>query len=87
MHLALKQEATRHAGANLLQQQAKFDQTAPVMVTSCGRLWLSTSLALRNDLLRMCPVASNSPLYKTLLSVRTVGTSRFAGRTRFIESQ
>ena len=25
MHLTLKQEATRPAGANLLQQQAKFD--------------------------------------------------------------
>ena len=25
MHLTLKQEATRRAGANLLQQQAKFD--------------------------------------------------------------
>jgi hypothetical protein len=26
MHLTLKQEATRPAGANILQQQAKFDQ-------------------------------------------------------------
>jgi transposase InsO family protein len=25
MHLILKKEATRHAGANILQQQAKFD--------------------------------------------------------------
>lgn len=25
MHLTLKQEATRPAGANMLQQQAKFD--------------------------------------------------------------
>ncbi len=26
MHLTLKQEATRPAGANMLQQQARFDQ-------------------------------------------------------------
>jgi hypothetical protein len=36
MHLTLKREATRPAGANLFQQQAKFD----AFLEECGRLCL-----------------------------------------------
>ncbi len=34
MHLTLKKEATRPAGANILQQQAKFDTFLEELITS-----------------------------------------------------